>query len=71
MDVNRRRSDRGISPARARTRLIHGHTHRPADHRHDIDGTPCSRIVLSDWNDERGEYLRCDGGGCLRVAIRA
>lgn len=49
--------------------LIHGHTHRPADHLHDINGTPRSRIVLSDWRDDRGEYLHCEAGACTRVAI--
>jgi len=31
------------------TRLIHGHTHRPAKHSLQIDGQPGSRIVLGDW----------------------
>jgi len=30
--------------------LIHGHTHRPAVHRLDIDGKPARRIVLGDWH---------------------
>jgi UDP-2,3-diacylglucosamine hydrolase len=29
--------------------LIHGHTHRPGDHRWDQDGVPMRRIVLGDW----------------------
>ncbi len=33
-------------------RLIHGHTHRPATHRFDIDGTPAERIVLGDWYEQ-------------------
>jgi len=37
-------------------RLIHGHTHRPAVHRFELDGTPAERWVLSDWG-ERGSYL--------------
>lgn len=32
--------------------LIHGHTHRPATHRLEINGTPAQRIVLAQW--ERG-----------------
>lgn len=70
MDVNR---DAVLAAFRGHgaARLIHGHTHRPADHHYEIDGRPCSRIVLADWNDERGEYLRCDGGTCQRVAIHA
>jgi UDP-2,3-diacylglucosamine hydrolase len=39
------------------TRLIHGHTHRPAIHRFDLDGQPAERIVLGDWY-EQGSVLR-------------
>lgn len=38
-------------------RLIHGHTHRPAIHRLDLDGQPAERIVLGDWY-EQGSVLR-------------
>lgn len=44
-------------------RLIHGHTHRPARHRHSIDGHECERFVLADWY-EHGSYLHCDSDGC-------
>lgn len=30
-------------------RLIHGHTHRPATHRFDLNGAPATRFVLGDW----------------------
>lgn len=43
-------------------RLIHGHTHRPARHLHNVDGRQCERWVLADWYD-RGSYLLCDGSG--------
>ncbi|WP_049622964.1 UDP-2,3-diacylglucosamine diphosphatase [Frateuria defendens] len=39
------------------TRLIHGHTHRPAVHRFELDGQPAERIVLGDWY-EHGSVLR-------------
>jgi UDP-2,3-diacylglucosamine hydrolase len=39
------------------TRLIHGHTHRPAIHRFELDGRPAERIVLGDWY-EQGSVLR-------------
>jgi UDP-2,3-diacylglucosamine hydrolase len=39
------------------TRLIHGHTHRPAIHRFDLDGQSVERIVLGDWY-EQGSLLR-------------
>ena len=50
------------------TRMIHGHTHRPATHRVDVDGRPCERIVLADWRD-RGEYLEVAGGAAVRREI--
>lgn len=37
-------------------RMIHGHTHRPARHEHQVDGSTCERWVLPDWYE---------GGGCL------
>ena len=43
-------------------RMIHGHTHRPAQHRHVVDGRPCERYVLADWYD-RGSYLEVDAEG--------
>ena len=33
-------------------RLLHGHTHRPAVHRFELDGAPAERYVLGDWYDE-------------------
>ena len=44
------------------TRLIHGHTHRPAVHDFQLDGTPAQRIVLGDWY-EQGSVLRVDADG--------
>ena len=49
-------------------RLIHGHTHRPAQHHIDIDGHHCQRWVLPDWYD-KGGYLRCDALGCQFVSL--
>jgi UDP-2,3-diacylglucosamine hydrolase len=49
-------------------RLIHGHTHRPALHRHIVDGNPCERWVLADWYTS-GSYLRCDSAGCRSVSL--
>ena len=40
----------------AASRLIHGHTHRPAVHHHEVDGRRCERWVLPDW-DRGGGYL--------------
>lgn len=39
------------------TRLIHGHTHRPALHEFELNGKKAQRFVLCDWNNEGGEVL--------------
>ncbi|MFT5313099.1 MAG: UDP-2,3-diacylglucosamine hydrolase [Paraglaciecola sp.] len=39
------------------TRLIHGHTHRPAIHDLEVDGHQAQRIVLGDWY-EQGSILK-------------
>ena len=51
MDVN---AGAVVEAMRARgvRRLIHGHTHRPATHRFDLDGKPAQRIVLGDWYEQ-------------------
>ena len=41
------------------TRLIHGHTHRPAVHAFSLEGQQAQRIVLGDWY-EQGSVLRVD-----------
>ena len=51
-------------------RLIHGHTHRPARHEHDVDGALCERYVLADWHD-RGHYLAVDAGGVHAREVNA
>lgn len=49
------------------SRMIHGHTHRPARHDLVVDGKPCERWVLPDWCEGRGGYLRCDAAGCAAI----
>ena len=42
--------------------LVHGHTHRPADHRLDLPSGLTTRRVLAEWHPDRGEALVwCDG----------
>ena len=48
--------------------LIHGHTHRPAQHQLLLDGQSLRRTVLGDWYDQ-GSVLRCDAGGCTLEAL--
>lgn len=49
-------------------RLIHGHTHRPALHRIDLDGTPAERSVLGDWY-EQGSAMQLDGAARVVHAV--
>jgi len=42
--------------------LIHGHTHRPAHHKLEVDGQSCERWVLPEWYG-RGGYLVADATG--------
>jgi len=44
------------------SRLIHGHTHRPARHEHVVDDVRRERLVLADWYD-RASYLFVDEQG--------
>ena len=44
------------------TRMIHGHTHRPAVHELDLEDAPSTRIVLGDWYDQ-GTVLVWDEAG--------
>ena len=40
--------------------MIHGHTHKPGHHIHDVDGRRCERWVLPDWYGPGG-YLELSG----------
>jgi UDP-2,3-diacylglucosamine hydrolase len=42
--------------------MIHGHTHRPCIHQHEVDGKQATRIVLGDW-DKLGWYLKVEKQG--------
>lgn len=65
MDVTNAEIDAALR-ASGNTRLLHGHTHRPATHRFVLDGAPAERWVLPDWDCERepvrGGYLHTRGG---------
>jgi UDP-2,3-diacylglucosamine hydrolase len=49
-------------------RMIHGHTHRPAVHRFELEGTEIERIVLADWY-ESGSYLEVSGEKARTVTL--
>lgn len=67
VDAEAARAWLGAAGAQA---LIHGHTHRPAEH---LLGPGLRRIVLSDWDAQadppRLEVLRLDAAGVQRVAL--
>jgi UDP-2,3-diacylglucosamine hydrolase len=50
------------------TTMLHGHTHRPAVHNIEVDGTACTRIVLGDWF-EQGSVVRWDDAGPVLSAM--
>jgi UDP-2,3-diacylglucosamine hydrolase len=67
MDVN---ADAVASALRTHrvSRLIHGHTHRPARHELIVDGRKCERYVLADWY-KAASYLRVDADGVTPSAF--
>jgi UDP-2,3-diacylglucosamine hydrolase len=50
-------------------RLIHGHTHRPGDHKLSVDGRQASRHVLGDWHPQGAEILCLDEKGLHRQRV--
>lgn len=58
MDVNPRAVEAALRHVHV-TRMVHGHTHRPALHDFELDGAPAQRIVLGDWY-EQGSVLRVE-----------
>jgi UDP-2,3-diacylglucosamine hydrolase len=61
--ITRAYTEHGVS------RIIHGHTHRPAEHRLQVDGRACERIVLADWRPEHCEVLAIDESGLHRRSL--
>jgi UDP-2,3-diacylglucosamine hydrolase len=58
MDVNADAVSQALR-AHGVSRLIHGHTHRPARHELTVEGRLCERFVLADWY-KTASYLRVD-----------
>jgi UDP-2,3-diacylglucosamine hydrolase len=61
MDVNQDAVEELLRRHRLTT-LLHGHTHRPAEHKFTVDGQPALRIVLGDWYKD-GPVLSWDATG--------
>lgn len=61
MDVNEKAVEAAFRESGADI-LLHGHTHRPAVHKLEVDGRAVQRIVLGDWY-EHGSIVRWDESG--------
>jgi len=65
MDVNQKAVEDVMRQHKV-TRLIHGHTHRPAVHRFkSSDGNSLERIVLGDWYEQSSKLTWDENGGML------
>lgn len=70
MDVNTDTVLRYLRRHRVR-QLIHGHTHRPATHRHVLpDGAAATRLVLPEWDGDRAVAWCDDGERLAPVELR-
>lgn len=68
MDVNQQAVEAAFARHGVR-HMIHGHTHRPAFHEHELsDGTSGHRIVLADWYED-GSLLRVTGEGATTEQV--
>lgn len=68
MDVNPKAIEALFREFDYPSRMIHGHTHRPAKHLLKVDGHACERWVLGDWY-EQGSCLRLDAQGFSQVKL--
>lgn len=70
MDVNDATVTRYLQSYAVR-RLIHGHTHRPAIHQHELDdGSHATRLVLPEWHTAHAVAWRDDGQTLAPEEIR-
>jgi UDP-2,3-diacylglucosamine hydrolase len=67
MDVNPDAVTRALRATGAQ-RLIHGHTHRPAVHRFEVDGKPAERVVLAPWY-EAASCVAVSADGVREIAL--
>ncbi|MCK7580207.1 MAG: hypothetical protein MZV65_34165 [Chromatiales bacterium] len=49
--------------------LIHGHTHRPAQHELTVDGAAGAAHRCSATGTTQGSVLVCDAGGCVLESL--
>jgi UDP-2,3-diacylglucosamine hydrolase len=69
MDINARAVMDCLRQHAAR-RLIHGHTHRPALHRFELDGQEVRRYVLGEWHADSARILSVDENGWREHTFR-
>lgn len=69
MDVNTDEVVRVLEASNA-SLLIHGHTHRPGEHKHPVAGKEVTRIVLGDWY-EQGSVLEVTDQGFTLKTLKA
>ena len=69
MDVNAEAVDNFATLQNYPDLLIHGHTHRPAQHQHSTKANLFERIVLTDWHGSRGGYLEWSTEGYVLKAL--
>ncbi len=53
MDVNQQAVEKMMRSHKVFS-LVHGHTHRPAEHHFKLDGKPATRFVLPEWGEKGG-----------------
>jgi UDP-2,3-diacylglucosamine hydrolase len=71
MDVNADTVVRHMRKYHVR-QLIHGHTHRPASHQHQLpDGTTGTRLVLPEWHEDHAIAWVDDGSRLEQLPITA
>ena len=69
MDVNDDTVIRALRRHRVE-QLIHGHTHRPAEHHHELpDGRNALRLVLPEWHEGEVVVWRDDGEALKPVTV--
>lgn len=63
MDVNEETVQQAFRTHQVK-QMVHGHTHRLNTHQHVVDGQPCTRYVLGDWEElpRGGNFLACHQG---------
>ena len=68
MDVNQSAVE-SVMNKHGVTRLIHGHTHRQAKHKFELNDKPHERIVLGEWHADHGMALSVSQEGIEELVL--